>query len=190
MSTHSSRTSVIVAAASIVLATACAGATVVAPTPSVAVATSAPTPTPTVAPTPSPSPRRFKVGETANYASGLKVTLERWDTPATCRLPPRGDAAPPSPGTRYVLISVRITNGSSASVSATTDRWRINDSNGVRHAEQVGVCEVGSNFLGGTLLAGETFGGVMVFSGIPAADNRLTVVADLPGFAPAMWELY
>jgi len=134
--------------------------------------------------TPPPDPPIIKkIGATATYSDGWKVTVTKAEEQAPSRF------STPTPGNRFVTITVRYDNGTTKEGSFNLFDWNMQDSAGVRHTpsffnDRNDVLRSGSLAVGGFVV------GTVMFE-VPATDQKLSALyATSFAYKLATWELY
>ena len=106
----------------------------------------------TAAPTPTPEATiRKKVGTTVAYLDGWKLTVAGF-----ANVPPQTGtfASTPSPGNRFVKLTVRYDNGTAKEASFNALDWKMQDSAGVRRSTAFAFVQLSDELNSGRLAPG------------------------------------
>jgi uncharacterized protein DUF4352 len=146
--------------------------------------TASPVPTPTPRPTPTPDATiaPMKVGDPLTYTNGWTVTVTKWQEQPPARF------STPAPGLRFVVITVRLDNASTVTVTASPGFFKLQDSSGIRRSGEIFI-DRNDQLATSNVAPGGLISGTIVFAA-PVGDTKLTVVYDQLGYRQATWQLY
>ena len=129
-------------------------------------------------------PIRGKVGQWAIYDAGWKVTLLAFGEQQA------NQYKSPSPGFRFVYVTLRFDNGSANPVRYSQFDFRLQDGAGVRRPYVFSLLGLRNDTLdSGTVSQGSYVSGSMVFEA-PIGDQRPELIYESSYWQQAVWELY
>jgi len=141
----------------------------------------------TAAPTPTPEATiRKKVGTTVAYLDGWKLTVAGF-----ANVPPQTGtfASTPSPGNRFVKLTVRYDNGTAKEASFNALDWKMQDSAGVRRSTAFAFVQLSDELNSGRLAPGGFVTGSILFE-LPASEQHAVAIYESFNYLQATWELY
>src|SRR5205823_5134541 len=127
----------------------------------------------TAAPTPTPEATiRKKVGTTVAYLDGWKLTVAGF-----ANVPPQTGtfASTPSPGNRFVKLTVRYDNGTAKEASFNALDWKMQDSAGVRRSTAFAFVQLSDELNSGRLAPGGFVTGSILFE-LPASEQHAVAI--------------
>lgn len=123
-----------------------------------------------------------KIGEAATYVDGWKVSVTKAEEQAPFRF------STPTPGNRFITITVRYDNGTAKEGSFNLFDWKLQDSAGVRHDPSF-FSDRSDGLHSGPLATGAFVVGTVTFE-VPATDKQLKALYTGFTYKLATWELY
>jgi hypothetical protein len=141
----------------------------------------------TTRPTPTPEATiRKKVGTAVTFEDGWKITVTAF---ADQEVPRTGFTSSPSPGNRFVKLTVRYDNGTPKEASYNALDWKVQDSNGVRKSTVFAFVQLPDPLNSGKLAPGGFVSGSILFE-VPVAEQRAMAIYESFSYKQATWELY